>query len=66
MTEPHTIILSGTYLEDMIRSMLELQMRQLNSEYRDAIFGVNAPLGTFSAKINMGYALNIYGPANPR
>ncbi len=54
------VIILGSVLEDALESQLEKKMRPFESETeRNAIFGVDAPAGTFSAKIRMAYALSV-------
>ena len=37
-------------------------MRPLSKDDQEAIFGINGPLSSFSSKINLAYALSIFGP----
>jgi hypothetical protein len=52
------------FLDDSLGAALAARFVRLGREWEDRIFGgANGPLSTFSAKIRLGYALAILGPA---
>jgi hypothetical protein len=53
-------ILIATYLEDTLQSAISRAMR-LSEGAQRSLFGLNAPLGTFAAKIKIARALHIFG-----
>lgn len=55
-----TIILMATILEDTLAQRIAFRMRPLNSDMRQALFGPEGSLGSFSAKIRTAYALKIF------
>src|SRR6202035_1786215 len=55
-------IMMGAFLENWLGLALLKRMRSLGKDKRDHLFGDNGPLGTFSQKIEMAYALNLIGP----
>ncbi|HEV3492587.1 MAG TPA: hypothetical protein VG224_18385 [Reyranella sp.] len=60
-------ILQGTLLENCLEVAIKSVLRpDLNSTLSKAIFGFDSPAGTFSAKINLAYALSLFGPATYR
>lgn len=59
-TDRGAVILLATAFEDKLTDAIKSHMRHnLNSDQRKRLFGYDAPLGTFSAKIMMGYAVGI-------
>src|ERR1019366_4248750 len=54
-------ILAATLLEDILLLSLLSAMRPLSQEEEDRLFVGLAPLSSFSAKIQLGYAIKIYG-----
>ena len=55
-------IIGACILEDRIEGALKAKLRA-NSNVEKEMFGVNRPLGTFSAKNHMAYLLRCYGQA---
>jgi len=53
-------ILIGTYVENSLQSALERWLH-ISDKKRRALFGSNAPIGTFSNKIRIAYAAGIIG-----
>lgn len=53
------IILAATTLEDRLQAAILGKMVNLNSDETSRLFGPDAPLGTFSAKIRLAQALGI-------
>lgn len=53
-------ILLATNLENILEEAIKRHMWVVRS--RRELFGINSPLGTFSSKIRIGYALGIFGP----
>lgn len=60
------IIVYATFVEDAIQSAIERRMSHLNKTELDDLFGPLKPLGAFSAKINVAYAMRVYGPKTKR
>lgn len=61
VAEDRAVALVGTaFLERCIRDALLTHMVPLNSEERQQLFGPEAPLGQFSARIRLGYALGMF------
>jgi hypothetical protein len=57
------VILQASNVENILESLIQTKMRQpLSNDLRDRMFDGNGPLATFSHKIMIGYALNLYGP----
>lgn len=55
-------IVAAAQVEDALASAIRGRLRELSPSQDDAVFeGMNAPLNTFSAKIELGFALAIYG-----
>ena len=52
-------ILGATMVEDMLRRALLAKFRTLNAGETDRLFGPDQPLGSFSAKIKLAYALGM-------
>lgn len=50
----------ATILEDTLAQRIAFRMRPLNSDMRQALFGPEGSLGSFSAKIRTAYALKIF------
>lgn len=50
-------ILGGAILEELVRQLLLTKMVELSSSERDSLFGPTQPLSSFSAKIDLGYAI---------
>ena len=58
-TDRGTIILVASFIEDQLVLEILRKMVPLNSEQHDRLFGPDAPIGTFAAKIKMAHALGI-------
>lgn len=58
-TDRGAIILATTALEDELQRALIAVFQPLNSTEKDELFGFEAPLRSFSAKIRLAYALGI-------
>ncbi len=57
------VILQASNVENILESLLQTKMRRpLSNDLRDRMFDGNGPLSTFSHKIMLGYAINLYGP----
>jgi hypothetical protein len=56
-------VLLASFVENALQAFLQLKLRPSYpvKEYR-LLFGAMAPIGTFSAKILLGYAFNWFGP----
>src|SRR5262245_59611774 len=57
-------IIAATYLEDRLQQGLTSRFRRDTSMAREVIkrmFGVTEPLGSFSAKIRIGFLIRMYG-----
>ncbi len=61
-----SVILLATSLEDAIEVRLKASMRELSKGDYDRLFTGHAPLATFSAKIDLAWALELYGPKTRR
>jgi hypothetical protein len=58
-TDRGAVIIVATLLDDLLATHLQNKMVKLNSEEEDKLFGPDRPLGSFSARIRMAYALGI-------
>jgi hypothetical protein len=57
------VILQASNLERLLELLLQAKMRRpLARDVQERIFEGNGPLSTFSNKILIGYALELYGP----
>ena len=54
-------IVAAAVLEDLLALVIQRRLIELSSKRTEALFGKMAPLSTFSAKIEMGFALGLYG-----
>ena len=54
-----TLILISSFLEDILMAKIQARLRPLNSDETAGLFGPDRPLSSFSAKINLAYALRI-------
>jgi hypothetical protein len=52
-------IVAASFLEDRLAALLKVSMRDDPKVIRD-MFGGHGPLGTFSAKIDLGFLINLY------
>jgi DNA-binding MltR family transcriptional regulator len=59
MADMAYVIVAGTALEDFVELALTSRMRELSKSRNDRLFGAYGPLSTFSAKIDVAYALEI-------
>lgn len=58
-----TAVLFGSFVDTSLERLLASKMRKdMNSEQRGAIFGLNGALGTFSSRIALAYGLALIGP----
>jgi hypothetical protein len=58
-----TGVLLASFVENGLNTFLRAQTRPSFSEYdKGLLFGMNSPLGTFSAKIIAAYSFNWFGP----
>ncbi|SRR6266446_64679 len=55
-------ILGGTIVENALRLALLARLRSDEKDHADLFEGAMGPLSTFSARINVAYALRIFGP----
>lgn len=60
LADTSIVIMSTTVLEDWVTSATKTKMRRLSSNLNERIFRGYGPLSTFSAKIDIGYALELY------
>ena len=61
-TQDRAIALVGATNIDMtLEHAIKTHLVQLNSRENQELFGPDAPIGSFSARIKMGYAIGIYG-----
>lgn len=58
-TDRGSVILLSTGVEDMLGRRIRSDMVELNSDEDARLFGPDAPVGTFSAKIKLAYALGM-------
>ncbi len=55
-------IILGTYVEDKLRVRLEGEMMHLSEDESRDLFEERGPLADFAAKVQIGYAMKLYGP----
>ncbi len=60
------VILVSTVIEDALERRIRLEMRTMTDKEADDLFGFEKPLGTFSARISIGWAMSIYGGRTKR
>lgn len=53
-------ILGGTLLENRLEMAIQLRMAE-DKEVLTQLFRTSGPLGSFSAKIDLGYLMKMYG-----
>lgn len=53
------VIILVSIIDDVLAAALERKMVPLNSDEKARLFGFDAPLGSFSARIKMAYALGV-------
>ncbi len=53
------VIILVSIIDDVLAAQLEGRMRDLSSRMRDRIFGFEGPLGTFSSRMKLAYALEV-------
>jgi hypothetical protein len=56
-------IMGGAFVEERIRQAILHRLRPLSKTMRDRLFNGDKPLSSFAAKIDLGFALGLYGPA---
>ena len=54
-------ISAAALTELAVEKAIKIRLRRLTKTEQDGLFDATGPLATFSGKIRMGYALNIYG-----
>jgi len=60
LADTSIVIMSTTVLEGWVASAIKTKMRALPQSIHNRIFQGYGPLSTFSAKIDIGYALKLY------
>jgi DNA-binding MltR family transcriptional regulator len=55
-------IIASSAVEVALESAIKTRLRRLKLADTESLFGGTGPLATFSAKIQIGYALGIFGP----
>jgi hypothetical protein len=60
-TDRMIAVLGGAFAENAVRLSITAHLKYMSTTDESAVFGFNGPLGTFSNKITMGYAMGIYG-----
>lgn len=58
-TDRGAVILLTTAVEDQLTRRIKIEMVSLTADQTNRLFGPDAPLGSFSAKIKLGYALGV-------
>jgi hypothetical protein len=53
-------IIAAAILDEMLETIIQARLLELNRDHYDALFGPEKPLGSFSAKIEIGFALGFY------
>ena len=53
-------IVAAAVLEDALETTIEQRLLELSADRREKLFGRLAPLSTFSAKIELGFALGLF------
>lgn len=61
LADTSIVIMSVTVLEDWVASAIKTKMRSLGNTMDERLFRGYGPLSTFAAKIDIGYALNLFG-----
>lgn len=59
-------IIAGSLLEQILETAIKGRLRALSTDQHKALFGRMAPLSTFSAKIEIGFAIGLYTEATYR
>lgn len=62
-TRASVIMLVGSRIEKWVQASLEAKMRPLSNTVTERIFRGYGPLSSFSAKIDIGYALELFDDA---
>src|SRR5580658_9133428 len=57
-----TAITAAAYVEDALERALLARLVPLSRAERDDLFKYERPLGSFGARIRIGYAINLFGP----
>lgn len=58
-TDRGSVILLGAIVEDALQEKIEERFGSLNADENERLFGPDAPIGSFSAKIRLAQALEI-------
>lgn len=53
------IILTGSALEEVLQRQIKISAPHLNSADKDALFGFNGPIGTFSNKLRIAHVMGL-------
>jgi DNA-binding MltR family transcriptional regulator len=59
-TDRGAAIIAGSVLDQLLKNVIEARLLSLDKKQQNALFGRMAPLSTFSAKIEIGFAIGIY------
>lgn len=54
-------LLAAAVLEDALAVTIQLRLQELSSDCRESLFGRTAPFSSFTTKIELGFALGLYG-----
>jgi hypothetical protein len=54
-------LLASAMLENALSATIQMRLLELSSRSREALFGGAAPFSSFGAKIELGFALGLYG-----
>src|SRR5688572_12782355 len=60
-TETAFALVLAARVEEWLQGALEGSMRELSSRHKDRLFSGYGPLSTFSAKIDVAFAFNLFG-----
>lgn len=60
LTDTTIVIMSISSLDDWLTTAIKTRMRSLSNTVHDRIFRGYGPLSSFSARIDIGYALSLY------
>lgn len=55
------VLLAGAFIEQLLLGAIKLNLIAMSKADTKSLFEFQGPLGTFSAKIAMGFALDLYG-----
>lgn len=59
-------LLASAMLENALSATIQMRLLKLSSRGREALFGRTAPFSSFGAKIELGFALGLYGDEDYR